>query len=240
MKHTLVSICLLLNALAFAQNEQTAKIYPHPYIQAGMAESGGGYSTFSFMGGPGVDVEEHHFIADGNMFWQNAGKPNDGTAHNGEGHELAITGEVFFKTSGGLLLGGGLNRSKTITANYTKQAYYPRAAIGRDLNKFRLTAGYFREERELTYYPSIVQFTPGPGQEKFSYTCHCDSGTNGIEAQLWYPSPAANHHLFFHAIVQAYRFHTTVTDPYNTTLTKEQESAHNWSGGLTYQVEYRF
>lgn len=245
----LFSILLLLVSAATAQqvvssttpSEERAPKFPiNPYVEIGPSLNGGGYSSVSGTGTVGLNVDTRHFLLESSATFDTAGKTNDGTENNDKGHNIACGSDVFYRLSSGWFFGSGLNWSKTITTNYDKEATHPAVGGGKDFASFRLQFTYFREENEITHYPTLVQFTPGPGQAQFSYTCHCGSGVNGFETQLWYPSPMSTHHIFFHATLQTYWFHTTITDPYDTALTQQQESSRNSSGGLNYSLMYRF
>lgn len=227
----ILAVVMLLSSVLFGQDVAS---YPHPYVEAGISINGGGYSSVSEVGAAGVTLEEKHLVVDAFTKYDTAGKTAAGAGHN-----INYTGVVYFRTTNGWLFGAGSDWAKTFTQEYTKEALHPRAGFGKDFTKVRLTFDYFREENEITHYPVLVQFTPGPGQTKFSYTCHCVSGVNGIETNLWYPSPRSNRHLFFHADLDVYRYHTTITDPY---APWEAPHWHEYSftGLLSYSILWRF
>lgn len=235
----LFSLVLLICSMAFAQ-DATVSAYPHPYVAVGASLNGGGYSTFSFTGSGGLNLEKTHFVLESDGTYDTAGKSNDATYENKKGHNYSYSGDGLYRTSSGWLLGVGDIFTKTITTNYTKQATYPSAGAGKDFSHVRIQFMYYREENELTHYPELVNFTPGPGQSEVSYTCRCTSNVSGLETRFWYPSPRSAKHLFFRADLKTYWFHTTLTDPYNVALTKSQEASHSFGGSLTYQIMYRF
>ena len=226
-----VSLALLFVSSALAQS-----LRPHPYVELGASTNGGGYSPLSGTASTGINIDSRRFILESNATYDTAGK-SDG---NPKGHNIGFGSNVFYRTTQGWFFGGGMSWSKTITTNYTKEAGHPEVGGGKDFSRFRLQFMYLREENEITHYPDLVRFTPGPGQSSLSHTCHCGSGVNGITTSLWLPSPESNHHWFFHASIPVYWFHTTITDPYNLLMTKQQESHHDASGGLTYSLMYRF
>ncbi len=220
--------------------EAAPKFPINPYVEIGGSANGGGYSLLSATGTVGLNVDTRHFLLESSAIFDAARKTNDGTENNVKGHDITFGSDVFYRLSSGWYFGGGLDWGKTITTNYDKEAAHPAIGGGKDFASFRLQFTYYREKNEITHYPTLVQFTPGPGQAPFSYTCHCGNGVNGFETQLWYPSPMSTHHVFFHATLQTYWFHTTITDPYDTVLTQQQESSRNSSLGLNYSMMYRF
>ena len=214
--------------------------FPRPYLELGATINPCGYKTFSATATAGVDFESEHFVFKASAVYDTAKKHTSTAIDNDRGHLVGFGYNSFYRFSNSWFLGAGMSWGKTISNEYTKEATYPKLIVGKDMESVRLQFAYLREENEITHYPTLVRFTPGPGQSQLSHTCHCGSGVNGGEAQLWYPNPRLKKHIFFHADLQLFVFHTTITDPYNVSLTNAQKSAHDWSGSLTYSMMYRF
>ena len=231
----LLSIVLLVGS-AFAQVSA-----PRPYIQGGAVISSEGYQSVGGNLGAGVDADEPHLIFIGEAFYDFLRKTNDNDQiPNEKGHVRTADGTVFFKTHK-LLLGGGAGWDETSLTTYTKSAWTTRIGGGYDFDAFRLTVLYLRDENEVTRYPVPAQFTPGPGQNALSYTCSlCGNALQGFEIGGWYPSPTVKRHLFIHVAVTPVRFHDTVTDPYNLTLTQSQKAVHTISGSYYVNLLWRF
>jgi hypothetical protein len=136
------------------------------------------------------------------------------------------------------MFGGGTQWGKLVTTNYTKEAIYPLVAAGKDISPAtRLQAGFFREENEITHYPALTGFVTGANQVLYAYSCHCGSGVNGVEIQLWHDFTK---HIFFRGMGQVFRFHETVTQPYEPSAVAIADAQHHFGGSLTYQVGWRF
>jgi hypothetical protein len=223
-----------------AQPERLVSNIPRAYVEFGPSINACGYTNLSVQGDAGIDLESGRLLWKSAVSYNTARKENDGTTANNSGHSAGTSSVAFVRLGEGWFLGGGVGWSKTITFNYTKQATYPKIGFGKDFSKYRLQFMYLREENEITHYPSALKFTPGPGQAAVSSTCHCGSGVSGVEAHLWYPSPALKRHVFFHAVFQPFIFHATITDPYNASLTAAQKANHAFTGTLKYSILYRF
>ncbi|MGO8796543.1 MAG: hypothetical protein ACLQLC_17110 [Candidatus Sulfotelmatobacter sp.] len=221
---------------------------PHLFAEGGLNVSGNGYQTFAGNMGAGVGIEENHFIANAEGFYDFMRKTNDNDQVPDEkGRVRTADGEVFYKFHSGSswFVGGGAGWSETSLTTYMKSAWNPRVGGGHDfvseMTSWRLQVLYLRDENEVVRYPSPVQFTPGPGQSASSYTCSlCGNNVQGVEASVWFPSPSSPHHLLLHWVVTPVWFHETVTDPYNAALTHSQKSQHDVSGSYYVDLIYRF
>jgi hypothetical protein len=221
---------------------------PHLVAETGLNVNGDGYQTFAENVGAGIDLEESHFIVNADGFYDFMRKTDDNDQIVGEkGRVRTVDGATFFKFRSGSswFIGGGAGWDETSLTTYMKSDWTPRIGAGHDfvseMNSWRFQALYLRDENEVVRYPSPVQFTPGPGQSEWSYTCSlCGNGVQGIEVSFWYPSPSTPHHLFLHWVVTPIWFHETVTDPYNLPLTQSQKSQRNVSGSEYVDLIYRF
>jgi len=210
-----------------------------PYLEPGLIVPGGGYQTVAFSGTGGLDVERRHFVLESDINWSPMRKVDDGVPGNDKGHTFGY-GAVPLARLDRWILGAGAEWGKTITSDYAKEAWSPHIIAGHDSKDVRVQFGYKQEMNEQTHYPELVQFTSGRNQPQFSYTCHCPSGVKEIDFDWWYPNPAKRGHFLFHMNVNGYRFHETVTDPYDLVLTQQETSQHHMSWGESWGSVVRF
>jgi hypothetical protein len=211
----------------------------HAYLEPQFFTGGGGFGPGITSTG-GLDFEQRHFLLLGNGSYGFIRKTNDGDqVPNEGGHTRGAEGETFWRV-GGNFAGIGANWGETAVTPYRKYAWAPEIAVGRDFREsVRLMVAYWRSRREYTDYPAIVQFTPGPGQPKFSRYCICNNGVSGVRSQLWF-APFLRGHAMLHYDVGVIFFHQTVTDPYNAPLTSFQDSQKYFSGSFTLGVQFRY
>lgn len=246
MKRFAIAIVLLLCAvISHAQTNNVNPWYPHPYVEGGLALSGGGYSPFSWSLYPGLNWETSKLSFNGSVSYSFSKKTNDGTADNFKGHSRGFGGDLFYKLPNNWLVGGGGGWGETATTNYSKQASSWSAGGGYDFQRptfpARITVQYLRQVNEFTRYPTPHLFTaPGEKSSYMSDTCKCLSGVSGFTAGFWLPSPRMHNHLYFHEQLTTIYFHDTVTDPYSSALTNIQIHKHHISSFLTLSIGYRF
>jgi hypothetical protein len=229
-------------------NPDVVSRLPHFFAEGGLNVNGSGFQTFAGNTGAGIEMEESHFIVNAEGFYDFMRKTNDNDqVPNEKGRVRTADGEVFYKFHPGSswFFGGGAGWTETSLTTYMKSAWNPRIGGGHDfvseLNSWRLQVLYLRDQNEVVRYPSLVQFTPGPGQLASSYTCSlCGNNVQGVEASVWYPSPSSPHRLLMHWVVTPVWFHASVTDPYNVDLTQSQKSQHDISGSYYVDLIYRF
>ena len=231
MKSTIAVVFLLITS-AWAQ--------VRPYITVGASINGSGYSTFSGNGSAGIDAETTHLIGNTYLNYNVARKTHDGEVSNLKGHVISVDTRECVKLKS-YLLGAGVEWTKTITTDYTKEGYFPMVGGGRDFENFRIVVMYMREHNEIVHYPTPESFTaPGEKSVYTSYTCNCSNGVQGFSTQFWYPSPTLHRHLFFYANLSTVWFHSTLTDPNSTYLTNLQKKNKDYGGSLLYAAMWRF
>jgi len=232
---------MLIFLLASYGSCQEVSRIPQPFITGGLNIDSDGYQQFSGELGAGVFAEEKHFTISAEGTYNFMRKTNDNDqVPNEKGRVRQAESTVFYKINN-WLLGVGAGWTETSLTTYMKSAWYPKLGGCRDFTFGRLTAMYLREENEVVRYPSLVHFTPGPGQGGLSYTCSlCGNGAKGVDIAFVYPNPKQKRHLFLSWKVTPIWFHETVTDPYNTPLTKTQKSQKEFGGGQTVGLLWRF
>jgi hypothetical protein len=173
-----------------------------------------------------VDVESKHFLSDSFALYNNKHKDAPGISPNSRGRQRAFGGTAFYK-QGPWQYGVGAEFSQFAITEYTKQSVFGFAGVGRDWDIARVQAMYLRAFNERTQYPSQAG-------------CACTNGVQGLRFQMWMPNPATSRHLFFIINFQPVWFHTTVTDPSNLALTRQQESQHSVDSTVKFDIRYRF
>jgi hypothetical protein len=211
---------LLLGAAVLGQELPQPNPYvPRPFAVVGFRINGGGYQSISEIMGGGFSIESPHILSGVEVAYGNARKVNDGTINNSSGHERSAQTRAFYKLGNGLYFGGGAQWSQTSTTNYSKQGWRPTLGVGKDFMR-------------STYSLRLQGMYMLPDSDK-------SNETQGPEITLTYPSPASNHHFYFRSVLVVYRFHTTDTlsDPATSAM---QRDDHHITGGLTYNLIYRF
>ena len=223
-------------------------LLPHPFVEGGLNTNGDGYQPFAGNLGAGLDMETSHFILNAEGFYDFMRKTNDNDQVVGEkGRVRSVNGVVFYRFRSGAswFVGGGAGWEEASMTTYMKSSWTPQLGVGHDFasekESWRFQALYLRDENEVVRYPSLVQFTPGPGQLGLSRTCSlCGNGRQGIAVSSWYPSPSTSHHFFVHWMLTPIWFHETVTDPYNLPLTQGQKSQRAATGSFDVDFIYLF
>jgi hypothetical protein len=232
------SLCFLCVARAFAQTE-TGSVWRngfHPFVEPQLSISEG-YTI-----GPSVDVgiewQRPQFLVHAVAGYGFLRKDNDNDqVPNERGHTRSLGADLFLR-EGQTFVGPGFTWGETAVTPYRKYAWAPSIGGGHDFRYFRLTADYFRDRREYTDYPNAIVFTPGPGQPSPSPYCICSNGVTGVGVEAWY-SPSESARVVFDYSCSVYRFHTTVTDPYNTILTASQQAERYTGAGCGFGLVIR-
>ncbi len=209
----------IANDSSLSNGDAPAAKYRHPYLAGGLQLQGGGYAPTAWAGEVGVNIELKHLVLDSSASYAAAHKVNDNTINNHSGHRRGLDGNAFYRFNK-LYAGGGASWSQLSTTNYTKQSWHPAVGVGRDW----LREG-FSMRGQILYVMT--------GDDHMN-------GTQGPEFSLWFPSPVADHHLFWRQTIGIYSFHETVTDPSNKVLTAEQISSRPVTDNVSFNVIYRF
>ena len=225
-------------------------MFPLPYLftENSLEMDGNGYQTFSYSTSVGIDMEGRHLGVQSAGTYDFVRKTNDNDqVPNEKGRVRSAEAELLYKFRSGSswFVAGGAGWDEASMTPYIKSNWDPRVGGGRDfLNEYsswRFQALYLRDMNEVVRYPSLVRFTPGPGQSALSYTCSlCGNGVQAIDISVDYPSPSSSAHWLLHVSLQTEWYHETVTDPYNLSLTQSQKSQSYVGGSCIVGVIYRF
>lgn len=227
MKSVMLAVFVLIASFTLAQ-------MPHPYVYGGGQINGSGYSTFSYVGGVGVQINTEHFSWHAEGDYDNAAKTNDNTINNFKGRDRGLRTTGYFRLSNGWLFGPGVRWSGLSTTNYQKQTWHGTLGVGKDFMRdtysFRLTAD---------------ALVPGVGSEHVSPAgCtvpkgQCTSGAQGVDIHYFIPSPMAHGHFFFMLNAGIYVVHTTVTSA-DPVLTAIQKGSHTPTGSTSMTLLMRW
>jgi len=232
------ALSLLIHAARDADMVWTSGI--HPSIELGVSPSSDGYG-FGVNPSVGVALQYPHLMVDATARYGFVSKVDDNDqVPNERGHTRAASANVFWRR-GRNFVGPGASWGETAVTPYRKYSWSPEMSAGHDFNALRVTASYFRSLREYTDYPSLVQFTPGPGQPSLSHYCMCGNGVSGVALDLWLaPGEKAPAHVLLHYSLSVMHFHESVTDPYNTELTAQQKSDESNNASMYFGVVLRY
>lgn len=220
MKKVLFALFISLSLAASAQ-EPTIR----PYVSGGLGLNSGGYAPTSAVAGAGLIgtvLPRVTLSLDGN--YNSARKSFDGTS-NPHGYSLGGGASAFYHPEGSIghwYLGGGASYGTTVTTNYTKSAWHPHFGGGYD---------YIVPGKQFSLRGQAEYVLPGNDHL---------NGTQGVDLELWIPSPAQPGHWFYRQGVRMYRFHDTLTDPNNQYLTQLQLANHSFATFVRFTVLYRF
>jgi hypothetical protein len=215
----------------------------HPFIEPQLFSGGDGFG-WGFTSAGGLDIERRRFIVNTAGNYGFIRKTNDDDqVPNEHGHTRGVSGEAFLR-SGRVFFGPAIEWRETAVTPYRKYAWSPEIGAGRDFGdrdwSMRLQGSYFRAIHEYVDYPTEVAFTPGPGQPSSSYYCECTNGVTGVDIDMWMRSPAASGHVLLHENLQVNRFHETITDPYNLSLTAAEQSQRSMGSTVTAGIVIRY
>ncbi len=215
----------------------TSGIHPSAEISFSAPSSGYGVGADPSVG---IALQYPHFMLDADVGYGFVRKvdDNDQVPHE-RGHTRGAWASVSWRR-GRNFIGPGASWKETAVTPYRKYSWAPEIDAGHDFNALRIMASYFRSLREYTDYPSLLQFTPGPGQPALSRYCICSNGVSGVGFDLWQASgektPA---HVLLHYSFSLIHFHESVTDPYNAQLTAQQKSDISFDGAFSVGVVVR-
>jgi hypothetical protein len=214
----------------------------HPYLEPDFFTGGGGYgSGFTSSGGIDYDARRFELQLEGTYGFIRKTNDND-QVPNEHGHTRGVDGLLYYRLHE-WFLGGGASWGETAVTPYRKYAWAPGISAGHaffyHFTDFRIQAGWSHSLHEYTDYPTIVQFTPGPGQSAFSTYCICNNGVNAYNLDVSV-SLSDSGHVLLHSNFNVLRFHETVTDPYNLSMTAQQDADHGTAVSLTSGVQFRF
>jgi len=231
------ALSVLMHAARDADMMWTSGI--HPSVETSFSPPSDGYG-FGVNPSVGVALQYPHFMLGAGVGYGFVRKVDDNDqVPNEHGHTRDAEASVYWRR-GRNFIGPGASWGETAVTPYRKYSWAPEIDAGHDFNALRIVASYFRSLREYTDYPSLVQFTPGPGQPALSNYCICSNGVSGIGFDAWLAlRKKAPAHVFIHYSLSLGYYHETVTDPYNTTMTEQQKSNKDTGGSVSLGVVYR-
>jgi hypothetical protein len=183
---------------------------PRPYTFGGLSLSkGGGFEPTADTLGAGFSLEKGKVAAMAEVSADNARKRDSGT-----GHDLFMKARAFYGIRNGWYFGAGVQQSRLITIDYSKQAWRPAFGGGRD---------FVRET--FSFRAQALYILPG--------TDHLNA-SQGPEFTMWLPSPASKAHWLYREVIGIYEFHQTAVpgDP-------GTEYRH-LSCSADFTIQYRF
>jgi hypothetical protein len=206
---------------------------PHLYLGFGGSVMPGGYATLAGFGRAGFEVENRAFMADAYAAYDNGHKVNDNDQPNPKGHDRYLRGGAYWRlgklSHPNWFLGAGYGWNQLSTSNYTKGASRPQFGGGYDLYH----QGSGRDCLTCGLSARLIVNWVMAGTD-------WQNGSHGPEFEIVFPRPLEKHHFFLTTQLGVYRFHTTVTEPDNLELTRQQRGQRSMYGTCSTGLMYRF
>lgn len=211
----------------------------HPSVDVSAFPPSAGYG-FGLTPSVGISLQYTHFMLDAQVGYGFMRKVNDNDqVPNEHGHTRDASSTVYWRKRRNFV-GLGASWGETAVTPYRKYSWAPDITAGHDYNLVRITASFSHDLHEYTDYPSLVEFTPGPGQPALSHYCRCGNGTSVVTFNLWesilHKRPAG---ILLHSSLSMIYFHDTVTDPYNLQLTLQQKANSYFDASLSFGLVIR-
>lgn len=218
---------------------QLDSLVPRPYLLIGPALGGGGYRPLALLLEGGINVESRHFVMNAEAAYDNDRKTNDNDQPNPKGHDRHLQGTIAFRPSSfpkalrflgdpaHWYFGAGYRWNQLSTTNYMKSGSRPQFGGAYDL----VIRSCSICRRDFSVRMAMNYFTAGNDSQ---------NGSHGIEMGFTFPTPREDRHWFWRQRIEVSRFHTTVTDPTDTPLTREQKSHKGMNSSGDFGVVYRF
>ncbi len=205
---------------------------PHPYVMIGPSLMGGGYAVLAYRAETGFYIENRQCVMKGIASYDNGHMVNDADQPNPKSHDRSLESAIYFRPpiaflSGHWFIGGGFRWSQLSTTNYTKDGSRPQFGGGYDLAT-RACPGC---RREFSMRIALDWITAGSDWE---------NGSHGPQIAFSIPSLREQRHWFWQQRLGIYRFHDTVTDRGNLSLTREEQSQKHFDSFLDFGIIYRF
>lgn len=205
---------------------------PHPYVMIGPSFMGGGYAVLAYRAEAGFHVESRQWVMKGDAAYDNAHMVNDGDQPNPKGHDRSLESAIYFRPpipplSGHWFVGAGFTWSQLSTTNYTKGGSRPLIGGGYDLSLHPCPAC----RRDFSMRIALDWLTAGSDWE---------NGSHGPQISFSLPGLREQRHWFWQQRLGIYRFHDTVTDRGNLSLTREEQSKKHFDSFLDFGIIYRF
>jgi hypothetical protein len=209
------------------------RLIPMPYLSVGPSFKGGlGYAEFAYRAEAGLNLEGTHLVFRALGAYDNGRKVNDNDQPNPKGHDRYLESAIYFRParrgwSRQLYFGGGFRWNQLSTTNYTKGG--SRYELGGGYDWFQRICEACR--RDFSMRVTVDWITAGTDWQ---------NGSHGPNMIFTMPSPREKRHWFWRESVGMYRFHTSITEPGNVSLTRQQLAARSYGGVVDTAVLYRF
>jgi hypothetical protein len=208
---------------------------PRLYIDFGGSVMPGGYAALAGFGRVGFEVENRSLVADAFAAYDNGHKVNDNDQPNQKGHDRYLHGAVYWRlrelSHPNWFLGVGYRWNQLSTTNYTKGGSRPEFGGGYDL--------YFdhqRSDRDCAMCWMSARVIVNWVMAGTDW----QNGSHGPEFTAIFPRPVEKRRFFLTADLGVYHSHTTVTEPENLGLTRQQLGQHFMIGTYSMGLMYRF
>lgn len=209
--------------------------WPHPYATIALSAMPGGYAPFAYYLETGMNVESRLGIANVHFGYDDGHKTDDGDQPNPHGHDRYLGATVFWRLSPlkqpKWYAGGGYGWSQLSTTNYVKGGARPYFGARYDL--FWDHAGSHPDCGGCWFSARI-------GVDYFTAGSDWQNGSHGVTLSMTMPRPVEKRHAFFTWAMDVFRFHETITEPYNAPLTSQQAAQRYFSGNFSTGLLYRF
>lgn len=207
-------------------------LVPRPYLMIGPTLMGGGYAPLAYRAETGLNVESRQWVMKAGAAYDDGHIVNDGDQPNPKGHDRYLESAIYFRPpieplSGRWFVGGGFTWSQLSTTNYTKGGSRPLIGGGYDLVS-RLCPSCRRE------------FSMRIAMDWLMAGSDWQNGSDGPQITFTLPGLREQRHWFLRERLGVYRFHDTVTDRTNLSLTQEQQSNKHFDSFLDLGIIYRF
>ena len=208
------------------------RLTPHPYLFLGPSLMGGGYALLAYRVETGLKVESSNWVMKASAAYDNGRKVNDDDQPNPNGHDRYLESGIYFRPTWQALasdwfFGGGWSWNQLSTTNYTKSGTRPRIGGGYDL----VLRSCSICRRDFSMRIAMDWVMAGTDWQ---------NGSHGPDIVISMPGPRETRHWFWQEEIGIYRFHETVTEPANLTLTNQQQADRNVDFFSNMGVVYRF
>jgi len=208
------------------------RLTPHPYVYVGPSLMGGGYAPVAGRFEVGLQVESTHWVIPIGAAYDSGRQVNDADQPNPKGHDRYLDAAGYFRPgsalfSGRAFIGFGGRWSQLSTTNYAKTSNRPQIGGGYDL--VLRSCSVCRRDFSMRILMNWVL----AGND-------WQNGSHGPETTISIPSPREQRHWFWQERVGIYRFHDTVTDRDNISLTLSQRAHRSFACYAIFGIVYRF
>jgi hypothetical protein len=217
------------------------RLLPHPYLALGISDMPDGYAPVAAYLEAGLDIESRHLTAEASASYDNGHKTDDNDQPNPKGHDRYLDGHLYWRMAAvghpRWMIGLGYRWSQLSTTNYTKGGNRPTFGAAYDLFFDHSNS---RPEDALPALFSLPSFSARFSVDWVTAGNDWQDGVHGPLFGMTMPRPIEKGHIFMVAEFGLYRFHGTVTEPTNLTLTEQQKALKYIMGTCSMGLKYRF